>query len=203
MNPLEQKTNSFELKYAHLVPKVWEALSKLPRQGWVDRGVKNPESVQEHTVALRRIASEMFVSLPELSSTEKQDLLDMLEIHDWPESKPEVGDRVIIRGTEEEKKKLRKEKYEAEYKAMEEICAPLNEKGKHIFGLWLRYGKQEDLVSKLSHQIDKYQAIEKAFEYEKQGEPVSTQEFIDHQGHIVTNSYLLGKLNAIKEVLSQ
>ena len=43
--------NQFILKYASLVPDVWQALNEIPRTGWVNRKVKNPESVQEHTVS--------------------------------------------------------------------------------------------------------------------------------------------------------
>ena len=97
----EKKGYSFELRYAKLAPHVWQALEKLPRTGWVDRDVTNPESVADHTVALRKLVLDNRESLTEFSDAEIQDLLDMLEIHDWAESNPEVGDQVIIWKNEE------------------------------------------------------------------------------------------------------
>ena len=67
-----------QLKFAHLAPEAWDELGKLERTGWVKRGVKNPETVQQHTIALINLAAE----IEGLSEAEREGLCDMLEIHD-------------------------------------------------------------------------------------------------------------------------
>lgn len=84
------------LKFAKLAPKVWEALGNVKRIGWKERGVTNPESDLEHTIALRNIAASVY---GELSEEERDDLLDILEVHEWPEAIE--GDTVIIYANDE------------------------------------------------------------------------------------------------------
>ncbi len=47
------------LKYARLAPDVWSALGRLKRTGYVKRDIPNPETVQEHTIAVMRIAETL------------------------------------------------------------------------------------------------------------------------------------------------
>lgn len=42
-----------------LVNQVIERLDQIPRTGWVKRGVKDPETVWEHTLSLVQLASEV------------------------------------------------------------------------------------------------------------------------------------------------
>jgi len=79
------------LKLESVAPEVYVALHSLKRTGWVNRGVKNPESVKEHTEALIRIAREVEGLL---TMEEKDGLFEMLEVHDWPEAIH--GDEVIL-----------------------------------------------------------------------------------------------------------
>ena len=125
--PRKSKEN-IELKYAHLSPETWEALAKLQRTGWVMRGIENPESVQEHTLALIELGKKL--APEDLSPAEKEDLLAMLEIHDWPEAIK--GDPVILNAHEEEGKKLKAEKFIGEKEAMTEICGKMGEVGKEV-----------------------------------------------------------------------
>jgi len=183
---------NLKLKFALLAPAVWEALSNLKRTGWVERGVKNPESVQEHTIALRKIAA----SFTDLLEKEKEELLDMLEVHDWPEAI--AGDQVILSSDEKELASLKASKFEQERQALISICENLGEKGKEIINLWLRFETASDETASFARQLDKYQAIEKALEYEKaQGIPLF-KEFFDYSKKNITHPILLKRLQKLQ-----
>lgn len=189
--PLVEKNP--ELKFEHLAPDVWEALGELKRTGWVKRGVKNPESVQEHTIALRDIAN----SLVGLTDIEKQELFDMLEIHDWPEAIS--GDQLTISQDEIEVEKMKIKKFEEEKQALASICEKLGEKGKEIMDLWLRFETSPDDTASFARQIDKYQAIEKALEYEKTQGIFMFREFLEYDRKRITHPILLEKIKKLEE----
>ena len=195
----EKKGYSSDLRYADRAPYVWHALKNLPRTGWVDRGVKNPESVAEHITSLRKLILDNREQFKEFNDEEIQDLLDMLEVHDWAESKPEIGDQVIIWKDEEEKKRLKEEKFKQEYEGMTDICRNLGKDGERIFSLWLRYAEKKDPIALFAKQADKYQAMEKAFEYESRGEKVSTMEFIKHDEDIIQHPFFIKKVAELKK----
>jgi len=196
-NSSPEKT--YELKFAALAPEVWEALDKIPRTGWVRRGVKSPESIQGHIVALRQIAIRLFSKLQEFSDEDKESLVNMLEVHDWPEALH--GDEVIVTNDKEKKRELKTEKFKNELVAMAMICDSINGGGE-IMELWLRFEKGGDPVSYFGKQLDKYQAIEKALEYEQNGETVSTQEFIDYAEKDFTHPVILEELSKVKDILA-
>lgn len=182
-----------ELRFTHLAPDVWEALGNLQRTGWVRRGVENPESVQEHTKALRNIAN----SVVGLIDIEKQELLDMLEVHDWPEAIS--GDQVTISQDEMEVKKMKEKKFEEEKQALTSICQKLGNQGKEIMDLWLRFETSTDEMASFARQIDKYQAVEKALEYEKtQGIPLF-KEFLDYARKDIIHPILLEKIQKLEK----
>jgi putative hydrolase of HD superfamily len=193
--------NKFELKYVNIAPDVIERLQALKRTGWVRRGVNNPESVQEHSVTCRSLVISEINSLTEFSAKGKEDLLDMLEIHDWAESDPEVGDIVILE-TNANKETLKKEKARLELEAMTKICEKLGDKGRIILELWKRFENGQDALSSFAHQVDKLQAMEKAFEYEKEGQTVSAQDFIEHNEEKIIHPVLIRRLQALKQKLA-
>lgn len=182
-----------DLKFAHLAPDTWTALGNIPRTGWVNRGVENPETVQGHIVSLRELA----FSFVDLSNIERNDLLDMLEIHDWPEAVH--GDQVIFTDDEEERATLESTKFELETHALAGICSKLGETGEKIMELWLRFENSQDVTASFARQLDKYQAIEKALEYEKsQGIPLF-KEFLDYSRKNISHPALLKKIADLEE----
>ena len=188
----------FELRYTDVIPEAWEALDKIPRIGWVKRGVKKPETVREHTISCRKLVIELIDSLTEFSMSDILEILNMLEVHDLPEVK--TGDEPVITYNEEEKKKLKAEKFFREYNAMMEITKPLGTKGKEIFNLWLRFEKEDDRQSLFAKQIDKYQSIEKALWYQKNGESVVAQDFIDYYKKDIVHPVLKKRMNDMKKL---
>ncbi len=186
---MEQKT---KLKFAQFAPDVWKTLSELKRTGWINRGVKNPESVQEHIISLLNIAA----SLKGLSEKEKDGLSEMLEVHDWPEAIH--GDEVIFTYNDAKSKSLKTVKFEKEKIALLSICENLGEKGKEIMSLWLRFETSSDESAALARQIDKYQAIEKALEYEKTQKIALFKEFLEYARNDITHPILLEKIGKLE-----
>ncbi|MES2314540.1 MAG: HD domain-containing protein [Patescibacteria group bacterium] len=193
---MESIKNSSELKFAHLVPEVWSKLAEIPRTGWVRRGIENPETVQEHTLALKALAPAVSDLLSEFSSDEKQDLLDILEIHDWAEAID--GDKVTITSDPVERKKLKEEKFTSERDAMAKITESLGVEGSVIFDLWLRFELSDDRVADLARQLDKYQAIEKAYEYEKSSGKPLFKEFADYAIKDIKHPLLIEKIESMR-----
>ncbi len=180
------------LKRGNEAPHVYEALHALKRTGWVERGVKNPESVKEHTEALIRLASELS---PLLTSEELDGLLEMLEVHDWPEVLH--GDEVILEENLGDKKVLLDVKFENEKRALEKICATLTN-GDIVIKLWLRFETSVDPAAAFGRQLDKYQAVEKALEYERtQGIPLF-EEFLTYSLKYITHPILLQRIERLK-----
>lgn len=189
----EVKPDFPSLRFASIAPWVWQRLADLPRTGWQKRKVKGPESVKEHTVALMVLAAEV----APFSGPVLQELLDLLEVHDWPEAIN--GDEVIAMADLEERKRLKAIKAAKEKEAMMQICAPLGTEGAAIMNFWLRFEHSEDEVASFARQLDKYQAVEKSLEYEKeQGIPMFG-EFLSYALDYVTHPILLRKLAELKE----
>ena len=50
--------NDSDLIFNNGTKHVWKALDKIPRTGWVQWGIPNPETVAEHTISARKLAHE-------------------------------------------------------------------------------------------------------------------------------------------------
>jgi putative hydrolase of HD superfamily len=168
-----------------------KTLYKIKRTGWVDRGVKNPETVGEHTDQLIILANQYF---PEISGLNK-----MLKIHDWPEADKNVGDRRTDVFCLKNHRITKKRKKILELEAMKDICINLGYSGKVIINLWLEYEKAETKRAKIAYQIDKLQAILKAIDYQRNGQPVVAQEFIDCNGDTIQDPILK---NVLKKAIA-
>ncbi len=193
-NNTGNKQQEIKPKFATTVPDVWKKLGELKRTGWVNRGVKNPETVQEHTLALMQIAS----TFDWLNEKDKGDLVDMLEIHDWPEAI--LGDEVILSYDENELKSLEKYKSEREESAMKSICESLGVVGDEIKNLWIRFEKSEDEIASFARQIDKYQAIEKSLEYEMSQGVIIFKEILEYSRKRIIHPVLIEKLRELESV---
>jgi putative hydrolase of HD superfamily len=182
-----------ELKFANIAPEIWKKLGEIPRTGWVNSGVENPETVQDHTVLLRNLAVDISDLLIEFSEEDKNRLVDMLEVHDWPEAI--IGDEIILTSDPEEKKRLKDDKFRREKDAMVRITESLGDEGKNILDLWLQFETSQDAISTFARQLDKYQAVEKAAELEKsQGLPLF-REFRDSAIKDIIHPVLVQKIS--------
>ena len=114
---------------------------------------------------------------------------------------PKVGDRVILK-TDKDREALKNEKIRLELEVITKICEKLGEKGKRILELWTKFESGETPVSLFAKQVDKLQAMEKAFEYEQNGETVSTQGFIYNDEEKITHPVLIKRLQTLKSKLA-
>ncbi|MBI5622115.1 HD domain-containing protein [Candidatus Falkowbacteria bacterium] len=148
-------------------------LYTIPRTGWVQRGVDNPESVGQHTDALVTLARELG---PQIAGLDQKKLERMLQIHDWPEAL--VGDQVAFSSTEKQQKFL------VERAAMQKICAALGDEGAEIMNLWLEYTDGQTGEASIAKQLDKLQALMQATTYERAGQTVRARDFVHYRAMI-------------------
>src|SRR3989338_8708172 len=143
-------------------------LKTLKRAGWVLRGIKDAESVAEHSYRTAVLAMAIADKL-KLKKNEKLRLIEMALIHDLGEAY--VGDIVPEQNIPKKKKHL------LEKKAQKKIFANL-QNGKYYFKLWLEYENNKTKVSKLLHQLDKLEMVIQALEYQKLHKAKKFDEFI-------------------------
>lgn len=180
------------LKLEKVAPDVYQALQELKRTGWVNRGVENPESVKEHTESLIALAYELSGHLTE---EENEELVEMLEVHDWPEAIH--GDEVILELNPDDRKALKDIKFENERRALQIICADLPN-GTEIMDLWLRFETSDDPAAVFGRELDKYQAVEKALDYEEEQRIELFNEFLTYSINFIHHPVLLDRIEALK-----
>ncbi len=134
-------------------------LKTLKRTGWVDHEVSMPESVADH---MYRMTMLCFMLTDK--KLDKDRLMKICLIHDLAEAT--VGDITppeVSGVSKEEKQKL-------EIQALKDIVADIDnaEIEEEIFGLWMEYEDGQTALAKVAKQLDKYEMIIQADEYEKQ-----------------------------------
>ncbi|NVN97038.1 HD domain-containing protein [Candidatus Nomurabacteria bacterium] len=188
-----------KLKFSKLVPDIWNKLGEIPRSGWIKRGIENPENDQEHTIACRDLVVSLRDELTEFSDEDINEILDIIEVHEYPETIE--GDPITADLTEEEKKKQRSEKFVRERNAMYKICGKIGGSvGPEIFVYWLRFEKREDNNADFAKQIDWYQSIEKAWQYQQEGNKVLVQDFINSYRKDIIHPALVKRKLKIEEL---
>ena len=182
----------FHEPYKSYALTIIAGLYQIPRTGWVDRGVKNPETVGEHIDDLV-IWAKLF---PEIIGLDK-----MLKVHDWVEWDPKVGDLRTDPNCPADHRVTKEEKKARELEAMKKICRNLGPYGKFTFSIWWEYEEGKTERAQISFQLNKLHPILKAIFYHKNGEPSCPQEFIDYNGPFIVNPKLKGILdNAISKM---
>lgn len=137
-------------------------LKKVQRTGWVLKGVKDVESVAEHTW---RVAMLALILSPQLKLNQLK-IVKMALIHDLGEVvigdiKWESGKKVI--GSQEEK-------HRDEKKAIRKMFAD-NPNFQEYVLLWKEFNEQKTREAKILKQLDKLEMTIQALEYQKEGTP--------------------------------
>lgn len=137
-------------------------LKRVQRTGWVLKGVKDIESVAEHTW---RVAMLALVLAPELGLDQLK-LVKMALIHDLGEVgigdiKWESGKKVI--GSQ-------KKKHIDEEKVISQMFAD-NPNFQEYIQLWQEFNHQQTREARIVKQLDKLEMVIQALEYEKEGYP--------------------------------
>ena len=156
------------LKVMSLVGK----LKSTKRTGWVYRGVKSPESVSDHMYRMA-IMSFLLTGREEGTSINRDHCIKLALVHDMAECI--VGDITPFDGVSKE------EKHKREKQTMEYLSSLVGEEvGKEFLLLWQEYEAQETEEAKFVKDLDRFEMILQAHEYEDSEEkPGWLQEFFD------------------------
>ncbi len=135
-------------------------LKKVVRTGWVKKGVKDPESVADHTW---RVSVLAMLLAPQLGVNQLK-LVKMALVHDLGEAL--IGDIVWEKG----KKVIgsQEEKHKDEKKAVKNMFSD-NPSFSEYVELWEEFERQETKEAKMVKLIDKLEMAIQAFEYESEG----------------------------------
>lgn len=145
-------------------------LKRVKRAGWVLRQVQEPESVADH---MYRMAILSFLVDPASSGLNKDRCIKISLVHDLAECI--VGDLT----PQDNIPKAEKQKQEMD--AMKQICSLVPEEvGQELYELWEDYEFQRSEEAKFVKDLDKFEMILQAQEYETlSGCPGHLQEFFD------------------------
>lgn len=132
-------------------------LKAIAREGWKARGIKDCESVAEHTFRAALLA----MLLSDLEKCNTKNVLKMSLLHDLPES--QVGDLT-------KRSPNYGQKREIENKAMSKILKNLPGKlRKEYMQLWREYREGRTPEARLLKEADKLEMLVQAREYAGQG----------------------------------
>jgi putative hydrolase of HD superfamily len=139
-------------------------LKALPRTGWLLRGVRDVESIADHTFGVAWIAmllADRAVARGLEINVEK--VLRMALLHDLSEAR--TGDLPSTIKPYFPGDTLK----QADEQAAREILQPLGEAGTNYLALWHEYEQRTSLESRLVKAADKLDLLLQAREYEKGG----------------------------------
>jgi len=170
------------VEFFHLAEKL--KLEK--RQGWLDRGVKDCESVADHSFRLALMA----LVFAERRGLDVGKVVKMAVIHDLPEA---ICGDVASRIKEEDQVVSNKEKQERELKALGEMLGFLEEGlAEEIRKLWHEFEFKKSREARLVYELDRLEAIFQAREYESRGNfKVSLKEFFEYMDDRLENKELV------------
>lgn len=181
-------------------------LKTLRRQGWIDRGVREPESVADHSFRLALMAWVLAQRRPDLDATRAM-LLAL--VHDAAEAI--AGDRtpfdaalqagaepaVLFRQRPVYDPEAEARKTAAERAALCELAALLPEPvGERLIEVWEEYEAAQTPEARFVRQLDKLETVLQALEYR------------ERQPDLIIDSFILGALDevtdrSLRELLEQ
>ncbi len=164
------------LKFLNQVTK----LKETPRQGWVLRGIKNPESIADHSF---RVALMAWVLGKQKNNLNLEKIIKMALAHDLcevyagditpydtilpkdPKKRKEML-KTWPKFTESQKKKISEKKYIKEKQGLEKLIKDLPANlSKEIKALWQDYEKRLSPESRFLRQIDRAENLLQSLEY--------------------------------------
>jgi putative hydrolase of HD superfamily len=133
-------------------------LKRTKRQGWLNNSIKEAESIADHMHRMGIISMAITDT-----SINKDKLVKMALVHDLAEA--------IIGDITPDDKVSKEKKFELEYGGIKTFIEQLKGSSfsKDIESLWLEYEQGTTPEAILCKDIDKYEMIMQAFEYEKAG----------------------------------
>lgn len=185
-------------------------LKQLFRQGWVDRGVADPESVADHCY---RVAVMVLLLAGRDTPVNLGRALTLAIVHDLPEAvagdatpfdqalnEAEAEREAIFRQPPAYSTEADRAKYAAEAAAIAEITAGLSPELKTLFiGAWDEYEEGKTPEARLVRQVDKLESWLQALEYREQQPGLVIESFSIGTNQAVTDPDLRNLLTAIRE----
>lgn len=136
-----------------------QTLKLLPRTGWLQRGLRNVESIAEHSFGVAALALIVGDLQPEL---DRGRLLAIALVHDLAEALigdlPASASRLIGKAA----------KHEAERKALLELLGGLPQ-GERYVVLWEEYSSGGSPEARLVKALDRLEMLGQALAYERAG----------------------------------
>ena len=162
-------------------------LKRIPRSGWVQTGIPQPESVADHTFR----TSILCMIYSDLEGLDELKLIRMALIHDLPEII--IGDLIPSKKTAESEAK--------EDTAMHQILSLLPKKQREKYmAVWNEYKKCETKEAKIVRQLEKLEMALQAKEYEKAGSTrQSLRRFFISAEEVITRPELRKLLSCLLE----
>ena len=152
---LEKMTNSSLHNFVRFLEMAGR-LKRTPRAGWVEVGIRQPESVADHTFR----TSILCMIYADMEGLDQPKLLRMALIHDLPEAI--IGDLTPPKKTKESK-----EKEETAVNQMLNLL-PKEQRKKYIT-VWNEYQEGKTKEAKAVRQLEKLEMALQAKEYEEAG----------------------------------
>ena len=185
-------------------------LKQLFRQGWVDRGVFDPESVADHCY---RLGVMVLLLAGRDTSINLGRALTLALVHDLPEAiagdatpfdqalnEAEAEREAIFRRPPSYSAEADHAKYAAEAAAIAEITACLSPELRTLFiGAWDEYEEGRTPEARLVRQADKLESWLQALEYREQQPGLVIESFSLGTDQAVTDPDLRDLLKAIRE----
>ncbi|KAG9292801.1 hypothetical protein G9A89_006362 [Geosiphon pyriformis] len=147
---------------------ICEQLKRTKRTGWLNHNIANPESIGDHMHRMSILAL-----LCNDESLNRERCVKMAVVHDLAESI--VGDITPLDGVTKE------EKHRREQEAMHHLCTDLlgdTQQSIEIYSLWEEYENAKTPEALFVKDLDKFEMILQAFEYE-QSDKKNLTEFFD------------------------
>ncbi|TYI46054.1 hypothetical protein E1A91_D13G079500v1 [Gossypium mustelinum] len=152
------------------------SLKTTKRKGWINHGIKDPESIADHMYRMALMA----LIAGDLPGVNRERCIKIAIVHDIAEAI--VGDITPSCGVPKEEKSRR------EQAALTEMCKILGGgmRAEEIQELWLEYENNASLEANLVKDFDKVELILQALEYELEHGKVLNEFFLSTEGKFQT-----------------
>lgn len=139
-------------------------LKSVRRTGWVERGVKEPETSSDHSFFVALLA----LVLGKERHLDMEKLLKMALVHDIAECR--AGDIISKKSWPEGGSHTEEEKHALEKRELKELVGHLPpETGSEIMCLWLEFEDGKTREAAFVRAVDKLETILQALGYKKKG----------------------------------
>ncbi|ERN06623.1 HD domain-containing protein 2 isoform X1 [Amborella trichopoda] len=181
----ENSWNSSKTEDGHLLPSpsstidfltLCHRLKTTKRKGWINQGIKGPESIADHMYRMALMA----LIAKDMPGVNRERCIKIAIVHDIAEAI--VGDITPSDGVP------KKEKSRMEQEALNEMCKVLGGglRAEEIKELWEEYENNSSIEANLVKDFDKVEMILQALEYEAEHGKVLDEFFMSTEGKFQT-----------------